>query len=163
MNHPSPLRPLMALALLALTLGVTGVVWAQSKTGPLVVSVVQAGKATLEGETRFMVELRNTGLRALTLPARPDWGAEGALEMRVTPLGAATLNASEQINPARNTGLTASRRGVTLPAGEALGLYRTVKTRELFPAAGDYELVVVYRGLGGGEVVSAPLRVSVIP
>jgi len=156
----------MAAALLAFTLLVTGVAWAQPETGPLVVSVVQAGKATLGGETRFMVELRNTGLRALTLPARPDWGAEGALEMRVTPVGAvaaATRNAPKPPNPARNTGNTASRRGVALPAGEALGLYRTVKTRELFPAAGDFDLVVVYRGLGGGDVVSTPLRVSVIP
>jgi hypothetical protein len=35
-------------------------------------------------------------------------------------------------------------------------------SRDMFGAAGEYDVVVVCRGLGGGEVVSAPLRVIVV-
>jgi hypothetical protein len=155
-------RPWLTLVLLALALGSHGNAVAQSKTGTLVVEVSQAGKATLAGETQFVVELRNAGLMAVTLPARPGWDAAGGLEMRVTPVGAATSRTvPAQPDPTRDTRLAASRRGVALAAGEALGLYRTVNTREVFGAAGEFDVVVVYRGLAGGEVVSAPVRVRV--
>jgi hypothetical protein len=163
MSRLSSLRPLLSLALFTLTLAASAVATAQSKAGPLVVSVSQIGKTTLEGESKFLVELRNTGVVALALPARPGWDVEGGLEMRVRPVGAAATERKvpAQPDPTRDTALAGSRRVVTLASGEALGLYRTVKTSDLFPAAGDYEVVVVYRGLGGGEVVSAPLRVRV--
>jgi hypothetical protein len=166
MNRLPRYRPWLTVALIAVALGLATAAWAQSKTGPLVLAVSQAGKASLAGETQFVVELRNAGLVAVTLPARPGWDAEGGLEMRVTPVGAVATTARSvphQPDPTRNTRLAANRRGLALPSGEALGIYRTVKTNDLFPSTGDYEVVVAYRGLGGGEVVSAPLRVSVIP
>lgn len=157
-------RRWILLALLAGMSGLVGVAFAQSRTGPLVLAVSQTGKASLAGETGFTVELRNTGMVPLMLPARPGWDKDGGLELQVTPV-AATPDAARKLplqpDPARDTRLAPSKRGVALPAGEAIGLYRTVKTRELFGAVGQYDVVVVYRGLATGDVASAPLRVVV--
>ena len=154
----------LLLALLAGTFALAGLAHAQSKDGPLVVEVSHAGKVSLAGDTELTVELRNTGAVTLTLPARPGWDKDGGLELQVTRAGSTPGTAKKvplQPDPARDTRLTGSRRGVPLPAGEAIGLYRTVKTRDLFGAVGEYDVVVVYRGLAGGDVVSAPLRISV--
>ena len=150
---------------LILFAALTGAARAEDKAMPLVLEVSQAGRVALSGEIEFEVDLRNSGTASVTLPARPGWDKDGGLEIQVTPVAAGTAARTlpQQPDPSRNTRLPINRRGQPLPAGEALGLHRKMATKELVSTAGEYDVVVVYRGWSGGVVFSRPVRIQVGP
>ncbi|MFY2763388.1 hypothetical protein [Arenimonas sp. MALMAid1274] len=134
---------------------------AQSKLGSLVVEVSLEGKARLGSEVQFFVEIRNQGTSPLMLPTRPGWDAEGGLELHVTAAGGQSFKAPPREDSSRNRSLPADRRAVSLPAGNAMGVYRTAKTNEIFTTPGEYRVSVTYRGINGAVTTSEPILVSV--